>query len=258
MDKDLTQIPKNNLWFLIWNFIKEKNKIIFSIILIILLVGLFYFGLTYTIKTLNNDIAKNILDYIRVVIWPFVVLTTVYLFKKELAKLIADIDFWEAYGIKFHRAKLQEKKDGKDLKQELKNFPDDEKNKLEKIIQEKEENLQTTTQTAEQLQKELISKNIELDFERIYNIIFASQINLLNKMVILGYLDIQSVAQHFVYMQRAYEPSFNGWNLSIYLQFLYEQELIKDINNGVAVSITDKGKAFLQYLFIMNYKKYGN
>jgi len=239
---------KNN-----WSKVIKK----FAVFLFLVLVfAVFYFCLIYIIKNLDDEIAKTILEYIKAVIWPVVVLFAIISFKKEVSKLIADIDAGEAYGVKFHRNKQQEDNNKKDLKIELEKVPDDEKNQLEKVIQEKEENLTKVTQTANQLQKELVSKNIELDFERIYNIIFASQINLLSQMNILGYLGNYNIMSHFILIKRATEPALNNWELSDYLKFLFVQGLIENKDTHTT-GITIKGKAFLQYLAIMNYQKPG-
>jgi len=234
----------------------QSVRLIWKIFIIIFQLIFFYFIINWLIKYSNLEFAKVILDYLKVVIWPIVVIIIAFCFKIEISNLINRIISGELPGFKFNATSKQEKKEESDLKSKLKNVPIEEKNKLEELIQEKEKALTSASQSIDQLKNELVQKEIELDFERIYNIIFASQIDLLNKMVILGYLGIQNIIQHFILVQRTFEPTFSNWDITNYLQFLYDQKLIER-QDSHTIKITDKGKAFLQYLSIMNYQKNG-
>lgn len=238
------------------NKIVQFAKLFWKFFVVIFRFVIFYFIINWFVRYSSLEFSKIVLDYIRVIIWPVTVVTIAFCFKIEISNLINRIISGELPGFKFNATPKQEKKDESNLESKLQQVPDDEKNKLEELIKEKEDVLTSVNQDNDQLKKELIKKEIELDFERIYNIIFASQIDLLSKMVTLGYLGTQNVVQHFELIRRAFEPTFNGWNLQAYLQFLVAQQLIEQKDNHT-IAITVKGKAFLQYLSIMNYQKTG-
>lgn len=228
-----------------------------KILKVIFVLIFFYFIINWLTKNTNIGLAQIVLDYLKTIIWPITVIIIAFCFRTEISSLIKRIISAELPGLKLN-AIPQEKAEESNLEFKLQNLPDDEKNKLEELIQEKENALSSASQNIDELNKTLVQKEIEVDFERIYNIIFGSQINLLNKMAgTLGYLGTQNVIQHFVLIQKAFEPMYNEWNFSTYLQFLYSQNLIVQRDN-YTIGITDKGKAFLQYVSIMNYQKYGS
>lgn len=230
-----------------------------SIIELILIVLLFYIGIIYTINHFSIQIAQKILDYLKVIIWPSAIIIVAFTFKQELSKLINRIISAEMPGLRINALPEQTKLKEEKLEEKLENIPKENKNKLEEVIREKEEKeatLLTAKEDVKVLLKENVKKQIELDFERIYNIIFSNQIDLLRKMEVLGYMGMNGLIKYFLIVKRAYEPVLNSWDLNKYLHFLYSQELIarKDANT---IIITEKGKAFLQYLSIMGYQKFG-
>jgi hypothetical protein len=238
------------------NKITSLIKIFWRILFILFQILVAYLIILLLIKFSDVELAKTVLDYIQILIWPVTVMTIAFCFKTEISSLINRIVSGELPGFKFNATPEQKKDEDVNLETKLQTTPSDEKDKLEELINEKESAISTVTTDNQELSRELINKTIELDFERIYNVIFASQIDLLGKMTTLGYLGNQSVIQHFALIRRAYEPTYNDWDLNLYLRFLYDQGLIQN-NDNHTINITDKGKAFLQYLSIMNYQKYG-
>ncbi|MDO8507625.1 MAG: hypothetical protein Q7S53_03580 [bacterium] len=95
---------------------------------------------------------------------------------------------------------------------------------------------------------------IELDFERIYNFIFGSQIFLLREIKSRNGVGWDYVSDYFDSLRREYSV-FNSWNLNTYLEFLKTHSLIEMKDNFITVS--QKGETFISYIDYMNYQKYG-
>ena len=110
-----------------------------------------------------------------------------------------------------------------------------------------------------QLIQQLAIKDIIIHFERIFNLILPSQVELLwrfkQKNVIgLGILELE---EYFNNLKLKVPLVFSNWTWQGYISFLYQENLIAmPVNSNPA--ITEYGNAFLQYMLSMNYQKFGD
>lgn len=114
----------------------------------------------------------------------------------------------------------------------------------------------------EQLKKDKEQLARELEFEKIYSIIFGSQIELLRQLSSSKYLTLYQLSTFFQNIQRSYIKVFEDWSLSQFINILLSNNLIIGeadsessdlISRYSEVRITDKGLAFLKYIDDNNY-----
>jgi hypothetical protein len=238
--------------------IKSYLKILLKIILILGFLILLYASSIFVYKNLSDTLAKNILEYLRVLVWPAVTLIAVFIFRINIARLIERMEEWEIPGLgkgRAHAAEITQQQES--VKKDTPVMPRDEGDDFKAIVAVKETEIKSLRENESQLIDKLTRAQIELDFERIYNVIFASQIDLLLKINNFPQVEFAYIVEHYTKVQRAAAPIFDKWNISLYIQFLINQKLVEYKVGTIYISITQKGKAFLSYLTIMNYKKYG-
>jgi len=218
-----------------------------------------FFSCVYIFKSLNETIALTILEYLKVVIWPFTILLFALAFKNNIAGLIDRLSEWEIPLLGRGKAKAANEafnqQENVTKKKVLTKSSDDEDVKA--IIVAKESELSKLKNNNEQLIDLLTLAQIELDFERIYNIIFASQIDLILKISSFESVELAYVIDHFTKAQQAGYYVLKNWNLSGYLTFLANNNLLEIVQDQNQIVATQKGRAFIYYLSKMNYKKYG-
>lgn len=236
--------------------IKKYLMVIIKAILFIGFVILLYASLIFLYKNLTDALAKNILEYFRVLAWPVVVLLIAFTFRVNIAQLIERVDEWEIPFVgkgKAHGALAQQQEVIKTDVVVAQNEGED----FKAIVTAKESEITALRDNSQQLVDKLTRAQIELDFERIYNVIFASQIDLLLKINNFPQVEFAYIADHYTKAQQASILILKDWNVFQYIQFLITNQLIEYKVDTLMVSITQKGRAFLSYLTIMNYKKYG-
>jgi hypothetical protein len=137
------------------------------------------------------------------------------------------------------------------------NNPQEAVKKSEEIIKQQKEEIEKQDLTHDQLVMHISRQNIVIDFERIYNLIFKSQIDLLwhfqnTKQVGLNQSTIE---KYFQTLQAASPTIYANWTWQDYINFLITRSLIVMNQENGNFIITDYGSAFLEYLAAMNYKK---
>lgn len=242
------------------NYMKEKIKsslvIISKIVLVFAFFILLYAGSLYIFKNISDALAKNILEYMRVLAWPVVVLLIAFTFRVNIAQLIERMEEWEIPFIgkgKAHGALAQQQETIKTDVVVAQNEGED----FKAIVANKETEITALRDNSQQLVEKLTRAQIELDFERIYNIIFASQIDLLFKINNFPQVEFAYIVDHYTKSQQAALVILKDWTVFQYIQFLITNQLIEYKVDAMTVSITQKGRAFISYLAVMNYKKYG-
>ncbi len=240
---------------------KVVYKLKFILIVLIKIVKFFsliilaYFGLLYILKNISIELSNVILNYLTTLIWPFIVIIIVYFFKSNFAQLLDRIVEWDIFGIK---GKTTETLDDQQDPNINDTRPDNED--FELAIKNKEDEISSLEETTKELINKLSIAEVELDFERIFNFIFKSQIELLNQINLLGgKVAFSYVVEHFEKIQKNF-PSLVEWDTTKYLQFLVNSQLVEYITPGsgnfITVIITSKGKAFINYVTSKNYQKY--
>ncbi len=237
---------------------KETTKSIFvvtsRIILLLGVVVLIYALMLYISNNISSEVSKTILDYLRAIIWPSVVLFVVITFKENIARLIERLEEGDNPFVGKWRASH-----ASSISQQQEQTPSDIEERgadadFEKIVEEKEFEISALKDNQQELVNKLTFAEIELDFERIYNLIFASQIELLAKLGVNSPVDFPYLMNHFLGVQRANREVLKDWDIHQYLNYLFRTQLIE--RNDSNISITSKGRAFLFYLSRMNYRKY--
>lgn len=179
------------------------------------------------------------LKYIQALRWPILILILVVLFKKEISKLV-----WKSFNIKGFGLELEAK-----LANQLQNpLESNENNSSYSLqIQQLTESHKIITGTNEELQKKLAIQELQLDFERIYNLIFGSQFTILEN------LSSTSHTQSYESIMAKYTTLFFNTPaakvdfFAKYFDFLLKNNLIEEVDN-TNIKITDKGKAFVYYI----------
>ncbi|MFA6097638.1 MAG: hypothetical protein WC788_08520 [Candidatus Paceibacterota bacterium] len=190
--------------------IKKNVRFVIALCFIILI----YSGALYVIKNNSHELSQDILEYLKVLIWPLVILLIVYLFKSNIADLIGRIEEWEAPFIG------KGKTHGVNPQQEIaKTFPRDEGKDFKMVIDAKEKEISALKDNEQELVDKLTRAQIELDFERIYNLIFASQIDLLLKVNAFGKVEFAYVLDHYSRAQQASASLLKDWTFSQYIKF---------------------------------------
>ena len=236
---------------------ETTRRVLRAISTIILLLGfsiLIYAATVYMLKNISSEISKGILDYIRVIVWPAVALIVVAVFRSNLAQLIERLEEgdnpflgkWKAS----HLDSVSQQEGDVVLDTETQGADPN----FDKVIEEREAEIGALKDNEQQLLDKLTIAEIELDFERIYNLIFASQIELLAKLSVNSPVDISYVVNHYSGVQRANRKALKDWNVGQYMAYLLRMQLV-ELNDSMT-SITSKGRAFISYLNRMSYRKY--
>lgn len=237
--------------------IKDYLVILLKLVLYVGFIVIIYGVSVYLIKNLSDLIAKNILEYLKVLIWPLIILFAMLVFQKDISGLLNRLikgkipmfGEWEASPVT-----EQEK--------EVANLSKTEPVGIEftQIMNQKEAEISALQNTTQQLIEGFTKAQIELDFERIYNFVFANQIELLNRINSLGgEVSFTFVADHFMTVQNSF-LGLKEWDGTKYLSFLVNNQLLEyksAVGSFGSVAITTKGKAFIAYITARSYKKYG-
>ncbi len=227
-------------------------KILVKIILILVCVIIFYAGISFLIKTLNLTISALVLEYIKVLIWPSVIFVLIFTFRSNFSGLLdrlAEFSLPGGVSGKINpQVQQQDTKSDNSIDQNL---------EFTQLLTEKENQITAVQISNDDLKQKLSTAEIELDFERIYSVIFASQIDLLLKMNNFENVEFSYVDDHFKKAQQVAAGVLNEWNTSQYINFLINNGLIEYPVGTAVLKITLKGKVFLSYLSVRNYKKYG-
>ncbi|OGK38315.1 hypothetical protein A3F03_01965 [Candidatus Roizmanbacteria bacterium RIFCSPHIGHO2_12_FULL_41_11] len=217
-------------------------------IYILIFIGLF----VILIYRWNFDKADMFFDFLKTSFWPLIVLFAIFLFKNEISSLISK-------GIVIilpggHQLRLNEPAPQQETIQ---------KNPEPKIIEDYKEKeklhlvkIEALGKSYVALKTQLINTQIYLDFERNYRVVFGSQVDLLKRLRSIfptGQAG-KDIIFTFISTQRLF-PVFASWTFTQYMNFLLTSNLINFSNDNYF--ITDKGKAFLAYIEILNYPQKG-
>jgi hypothetical protein len=238
------------------NKIKQYLSVALKITLFLGFLVLIYSSLVFLAKSLTDTIAKDILEYIKVLIWPIVVLLVVFTFRANISNFLERMEEWEIPFVgkgKAHGALTQQQETINTGAVVVQNEGED----FNAIVAAKEKEITALRDNTQQLVDKLTRAQIELDFERIYNLIFASQIDLLLKINNFPQTEFAYIVDHYSKVQQSFITQLKDWNVTQYIQFLINNQLIEYRVDTMVVTITQKGRAFLSYLAVMNYKKYG-
>lgn len=217
--------------------LKTLLKLIYSIIIISTPVFLLYYW--------NFQYVDKIIEFLKISWWPIVVLIIIFIFKDELGSFINEISELSIFGNKAKREKQipnQENQPSKDI----------ELSKEYKEINEQYKNIiNSLGNDVGTLKDQLTRKEIELDFERIYNVLFGSQLFILKYLTTTNFTGLNDIAKYYETIQKN-NPTLQSWGIDKYLSFLISSQLIEPAASG-GFQITLKGKVFITYIESRNY-----
>lgn len=232
-------------------FFKISN-ITAKISLVFLGLFLFYVLVLSVIKNIDISATTLALEYLKVLIWPSVAFTLIFIFRNNFSGLIDRLAEFSLPGGVSGKINPQAQQQGIVPEDSI-----DQDENFNELLTEKESQITAVQITNTELQQKLSTAEIELDLERIYNAIFASQIDLLLKMANFENVEFAYVDDHFNKAQQASYGALNSWTTAQYIQFLISNALIEYPVGTSVLTITLKGRVFLNYLSVRNYKKYG-
>lgn len=199
-----------------------------------------------------------ILEYLKVLIWPVTILVIVFLLRKNLRGLldrVRKISYKDASAELSAQVRSQEKA-LKTTKAEAKMSGQQKKSLAAKAgtigsIKPPKKPAETKKVIA-QANEEIALRDTLLDFERIYNVIFGSQIQiLLDLNSSKDGLPIQNVEALFNKTMLKWRPTFTDWGFDKYMSYLLSTGLVEIDENRLY--ITQKGEAFVGYLLSQRY-----
>lgn len=178
------------------------------------------------------------LKYIQVLRWPVLILLLVIMFKNEISKLVTD----KTFSLKAFGLELQ----GNLVSQAQSSIKTDAltDQKYQKQIDQLVESHKIITGTNEDLKKQLTTKELELQFEQIYNLIFGTQFALLEYLTNNnGCISYDSIISQFLNNNFSFNDDF----FAKFLGFLVNYNLI-ELDSYKQIKITDKGRVFVYYI----------
>lgn len=183
-----------------------------------------------------------ILEYIRVLVWPTIVSLSLFIFfRNNFKELINRIKKLEGFGVKVSANE-----------QKIQNPPRSEVEEYKSIALDYKTKIDELGSNNEKIKQDLINTQIYLDFERIYRLIFGSQIDFLKQLRKASSKgeSINNFIFLFTITQRIY-PILSTWDFPQYTYFLSSNNLILFKENKYF--ITDKGNGFLAYIEFLNF-----
>ncbi len=198
------------------------------------------------------------LEYLKVLVWPLTLLVVVIILRKNLRGVldrIRKISYKDVSAELGAQVRSQEKA----MKQPRAETGLSSKQK--KSLAAKADTVGSikpprkateTKKVIAQANEEIAVRDTLLDFERIYNVIFGSQIQLLldlnaNK----DGLPIENTDAFFNKIMLKWRPNFTDWGFDKYMSYLLSTGLVEIYKNNAF--ITEKGQAFLNYLISQRY-----
>jgi len=170
-----------------------------------------------------------ILDFILKVLIVLVISAIIIRYRKEIARFLAN-----------NVSRFKTKVLGQEFELTIKNLKESQsqavnENNQEEIVKDKDK---------------LINKlQSELEFEKIYSIIFGSQIEIL-KLLTKGEMELSTFSVEFNYTSYKYKV-YEDWSEEEFLRILIKNQLV--VNNELNLQITTKGLDFLNYIQENNY-----
>lgn len=176
----------------------------------------------YLLFLWNFKYIDKLVEFFKYSLWPLIALTFLFMFKGNIERLIDETKELIIFGNTARREKLPEQE-----------------------IQKTEE--KTPSESVSNLKKEIAKKNEELGFEKIFHIIFGTQLDLLEQLIGLNRISLADLTSYYSSVQKKHSVFIlHDWSLSDYIRFLVNSALIEVKLDGY--QITQKGKDFMKYL----------
>ena len=203
-----------------------------------------------------------ILQFLKIIAWPALILTVFLYLKKNIKNLIDKIIELNVFGVraKFNAEEENKKNLQKDTPDEIQRNGKDVLANSD-LVKEKKEEIENKLPAEDQtskikiLENELAIKDLTLQFERIFNRLFLAQWGLLELIKHEGGSIIYPAVENYFKQVAQQNSGFANWGIENFLSFLIKMGLIERI--PLVLTLTDKGQTFLNYIAQMGYVKFG-
>lgn len=184
---------------------------------------------------------------LKIIIWPILIIIILLTFKEQIYLILSNSPLIKLIipgliGLEVS----QEQKLSKEIPDDFIKQQESEINK-QKTVEDK--------RSVKELRDQVEALTLIVQFERIFYLLFPSQIELLKSMDKGRTFDSVGLHSYFEFV-KSKTFLFNNWTWKQYISFLESVALIS-LNNDGSYSITPIGKSFLSYMSAMNYKKIG-
>ena len=206
---------------------------------------------TTSTSTLNHF--DSLLKILEIFAWPFVVLIIVLIVKKPLFDLINRITK-VGYGSTTIETQQQQSAE-KQLKSKISNvdkvlglYRNETIESYRNLVNNESDIdvLDSCPEKVERLLNYSIALYIIKQFESIYNLIFGSQLMILQQLNTFAHEDRESLKRYYDYAKEQNLDFFENYNFENYIDFLDHYELI--VENKEGIGITTLGVDFLKFI----------
>jgi len=182
-----------------------------------------------------------IINLIDIIIWPIITITLAFLFKKPLTSLIGRIREVGKEGIKVGAEPIQPESTDIDSKSTnlIKAFDSALKREMESLIYTdlKDEGFTDKNKTTDVLVQHLAAVQLQLKFELIHQIIWGSQVKLLNFLNSSPTpIDKNGLFPFYQSASVQYPDAYNNYPFENYLNYLEQSELVVVNNSQYQIS----------------------
>jgi|GEM_PF-2853331 len=217
------------------------------------------------------EVSQIIIEYLETLKWILFALLIILFFKNPIIKLIEKMRLKrinpKTGDIELEQAEKQDK--SQPITEELKTLKEEHGKLLESLsklktseveykskyvsLKEKEKDNVILKKELEEIKEEVLLKDEIINFEKFYNYIFKSQIELL-KLLSANPIGVNQAVVNSFFINTDVSKKIAGWDLNKYLSFLITSNLITYSNNNY--KITSRGLAFLRYIEFYGYTGY--
>lgn len=199
---------------------------------------------------------KGAISLAQVLAWPIVVILAIVLFKKELADILPNVEEVGTGGVKIGRGAAKRQANEQQVvtaNPAITATPTANAPPVSPVIVAFERSIVASLETMldgakiPALTRALASVRVELAFERVYRLIFGSQIAALKRLLENGPSNRTEAEGYFDEIKRRYPEFYRDGNFEEWVGFLLRQELV-NVDRGT-YRITEAGIEFLTYLF---------
>ncbi len=180
------------------------------------------------------ELYRLTLDFLYKISGPMIaiaIIGLIFKYRKELANFISK-----------NISKISGKVAGQDFEIDFNKLKE---SQSEPVKIDSAKNMSKENSEVEQLKK-------QLEFEKIYSIIFGSQIELLKRLR-ANKKDFATELLFFYTVTRSEFNIYESWSFEEFIQILVQNNLVNIHSNGAEIKITEKGLDFLRYIEENNY-----
>jgi hypothetical protein len=215
------------------------------------------------------DIATTVLEYLKVLVWPLTLILILVLYYKPLSSLVDRLRTFKGPGgfeIEAEEMKKAQEESTQDVIFTWDPSLDEDKSEEVSIEAgsypdtkpEDSTRSETPRQSAPlsvRSMSEIKDIPLNAEFERIYNLIFGSQIMLLEVLNADSDKKLPLKTVGFIYKNiRKSENSLKDWSMRDYLKFLVGENLAEVVDKK-NIRLTEHGREFLEYVNGKGYVK---